>query len=101
MTYRPKANQNSVPSISGKEHFATTWHQEQLCESMVARPACRAAWIAFTISQAVRIKPAADIRRLERAFKQVQLKHEVLRTNFVQMKGVWRAVIHPEARAGV
>lgn len=94
------STKNPAPSVKAASRiYAISWHQENLCEKMIAQQACPSAWKTLTIADAVRVTPGADIRRLERAFRLIQLRHDALRMNFVQVAGRWRAVLHPDARA--
>lgn len=89
-------------SSTGATRFhPITWHQENLCEKMIAHSPSRSAWQTLTLGFTSLIKPGADLRRLERAFRLIQLRHDVLRMNFVQVAGTWRAAIHPDPRAVV
>lgn len=68
---------------------------------MIAQCPSRSAWQTLTLGFAALITPGADLRRLERAFRLIQTRHDVLRMNFVQIAGTWRAAIHPDPRAQV
>lgn len=90
---------SSKPSAGAIRYHPITWHQENLCEKMIAQTPCLSAWQTLTLGFAALITPSADLRRLERAFRLIQMRHDVLRLSFLQMAGKWRAAIHPEPRA--
>lgn len=99
MARRTSISRPALSANGASRVYAISWHQENLCEKMIAQPGCPSAWKTLTIAYAARVTPGADIRRLERAFRLIQLRHDALRMNFVQVAGKWRAVLHPDARA--
>lgn len=95
-----QTSEDRMPFSAGTaRYYPITWHQENLCEKMIAQEPSLSAWQTLTLGLAALVTPAADMRRLDRAFRQIQLRHEVLRMNFVELGGHWRAMIHPTPRA--
>ena len=101
LAFRKTSEGCDRPSTGDTRIHPITWHQENLCEKMIAQEPSRSAWQTLTLGFAALVTPAADIRRLERAFRLLQMRHDVLRMNFVPVAGHWRAVIDPAPRATV
>lgn len=73
-------------------------HLLQVIESEGATDAFRRAW---TLSQAIRIAPSVDIRRLQRAARMVEARHESLRTRFVGAPGRQKMLIRARGKTRV
>ena len=93
------ANKMNVTTRSAL--LPVTYLQDYLCTNLSGPDGTDAIWRSLTLSWAWRISPSVDLRRLDRAFQALQMRHDVFRLAFVPTKAGWRARMHEKPRARV